>query len=177
MKRLIAALFVVGHMFACGQAEIKGTVKVDRSIINQTDESSQKQGYWEETDPNTKLKEAGAYIDGTKDGAWEYFHSSGVPTKIEHYAEGQLNGALISLTKRGYLRTMYHYTDGVKDGVQYEYHDGARVKKEESYTNGQLEGKYLVYYRTGKKQEEANYVNGQKDGVAKWYFDGNENKV
>ena len=119
-------------------------------------------------DPNVVLAE-GDYKDGQKHGVWiEYDPERQIPSLIQTYYEGQLQGVEIKL-ENGTVKEKTYFHLGEKNGQALVYSTTRRVQEVKSFKYGVLNGVVKKYYMQGELMEEAPYVNGKIDGLAKWY--------
>jgi uncharacterized protein len=101
-------------------------------------------------DSTAKVITEGGYVDGQKDGYWQY--------------------------EIGDMKVGGKYFEGKEDGVWKEYYRDGKLSFEGSYIKGDANGTHRFYYPEGTLQEERNYRLGLKNG--KWrYFDREGNLI
>ena len=119
-------------------------------------------------DPERILAE-GDYKEGKKHGVWiEYDAETLIPTRIQTYYEGQLQGVDIILDNGAVTQKTY-YVNGERQGQSILYHTSRKAQEIKTYKKGELDGVVRKYYPTGTLMEEAPYTDGQIDGLARWY--------
>ena len=104
--------------------------------------------------PDGTIKEAGATIDGKKEGMW-----------LEYY--------------NGHISAQRCYVDDSLSGESIDYNENGEIFIRQTFKNGQEDGNYILYsdFKKGKIGEQGNYKNGHKIGVWEYYLeDGRLNK-
>lgn len=93
---------------------------------------------------NRQIGLKGAYIDGKKDGKWEYWYSSGQNKMLVHYNKGKKIG-----------KWTYWFDNGIR-------------RIDNNYINDNLDGKNYWWYNNGNKKKIALYKNGKFIGKIEW---------
>lgn len=63
-----------------------------------------------------------------------------------------------------------HYANGLLNGVKKEFWPGSRLKREVGYKNGVFDGAFITYDTTGTILQEIHYKEGKKVGESKMYY-------
>jgi len=97
---------------------------------------------------NSQIGLKGAYIDGKKDGKWEYWYSNGQNKMLVYYNKGKKVG-----------KWLYWYDNGIK-------------RIDNNYVNDRLNDKNYWWYKNGSKKKVALYNNGKFIGKVEWNKNG-----
>jgi antitoxin component YwqK of YwqJK toxin-antitoxin module len=117
----------------------------EEKIKDGPSEEEIKDGPFEEFYPNERLKLRGFYLNGKRDGDWEFF---------DEYEGGD-------------LLVTGKYKDGIKEGIWKEYHRSDKgLHFQESYMDGKiLDGSWESYHYNGKIKSKGYYYKGKKHGL------------
>ncbi|MFM7023035.1 MAG: toxin-antitoxin system YwqK family antitoxin [Flavobacteriales bacterium] len=110
--------------------------------------------------PNMKVKSAGAYVNGKKEGMHKFFDEQGNVTATKIYKDDlEVGSGIIS-------------SSGVKNGEWKEYYDDHQLKVSGHFKYDVKVGKWIYYYSNGKVEQQGEYNSkGLPDGEWKWYYD------
>lgn len=123
--------------------------------------------------PKGKLVSEGKMKGKERIGEWIYYqkNSKEIMTR-ENYANGKLNGKMVTYYPNGKITEEIEYKNGIKEGKNDYYSpDGILIKKL-IYRDGELHGPVLYYDANGNMLIEGNYKEGKKNGLWKYYKDG-----
>lgn len=120
-----------------------------------------------------KLVSEGQMKDKDRLGEWLYFHenSKQVMTR-ENYANGKLEGKVVTYYPTGKITEEMNYKNGLKQGENNYYSPEGVLLKKLIYNNDQLHGKALHFDAYGNVVIEGFYKNDKKHGLWKYYKDG-----
>ncbi len=109
--------------------------------------------------PNMKVKSAGVFKDGKKEGVHKFFDEHGNVTATKIYKDDvEIGTGIIS-------------NSGKKDGDWKEYYDNHQLKVNGKFNNDVKIGKWIFYYDNGQVQQSGEYNNkGLPTGEWKWYY-------
>lgn len=141
---------------------------------NVIDNQGLKQGVWEKTYPDGKLKYTGTFKDDKPVGVFKYY-----------YPEGKIKTELAYRAEKGKAMATHYYQTGVKqseglyknqerDSIWLIYAENGKLIAKESYRNGKKEGLSISYFDDGKPSLKANFKNGLKDGPYSTYFENGQ---
>ncbi len=145
--------------------------------------------------PEGQMTSEGLFVDGKRDGVWQYYNFYGGLETVESYNKDALDGLTVhyyfdgkikdSVTysddsKTGYYASYYHhggmevqgwYVDGYKQG-DWDYYDSkGRLIKRDFFVNGALHGHSDFFEVNGKLSEQHFYRYGYLDKM--YDFDTN----
>ncbi|NSW45492.1 MAG: carboxypeptidase-like regulatory domain-containing protein [Bacteroidales bacterium] len=104
-------------------------------------------GYYE----NGQKGLRGAYVNGVRDGVWEYWYSNGQKKVEGKYKKGLKDGQWLYWYPSGQLRIKAFYKDNEMDGTNIWYHENGQKKKEAVFRNG-------VYIEKTEWDEKGNVI-------------------
>jgi antitoxin component YwqK of YwqJK toxin-antitoxin module len=119
--------------------------------------------------PTGSKKVVGAYVDGEKDGKWDYFDFYGNLESTVIYKKGIQTDSVVEFHENGQMSKKYYVKDGETNGLYLEYNKFGDLTWEAVYTDGEQDGQYFTYYNNGRVEEEGFFVKGQKFGLIKEY--------
>lgn len=102
-------------------------------------------GYYE----NGQKGLRGSYVNGIKDGLWEYWYSNG-----QKKVEGR-------------------YNMGKKEGQWNYYYPSGKIRIKSNYKNNEMDGINIWYYENGQKKKEALFREGVYIEKTEWDEKGN----
>ncbi|MBF0576863.1 toxin-antitoxin system YwqK family antitoxin [Dysgonomonas sp. GY617] len=165
-----------------GKAEGKSIMNITGNNINYLQTAFYKNGLREgefsEVYDNGTIKEKGSYLNGQKNGLWEYNKTDGTKKLTEGYKDGELIKK-ITYYPSGNIETERNYLKGKENGVIKKYTAEGAIKSEHNYVNGKQIGKQITYFTSSNG---GNYIEtynnndkGQKDGEYAEIFRDNKN--
>jgi len=104
-------------------------------------------GYYENGQKGLK----GAYVNGVRDGIWEYWYSNGQKKVEGKYKKGLKDGQWLYWYPSGQLRIKAFYKDNEMDGTNIWYYENGQKKKEAVFRNG-------VYLEKTEWDEKGNVI-------------------
>ena len=109
--------------------------------------------------PNMKVKSAGTYIQGKKEGVHKIFDEQGNVTATKIYKNDiEIGAGIIS-------------NSGKKDGDWKEYYENSQLKVSGRFKNDVKTGKWIYYYSNGQMEQAGEYTSkGLPTGEWKWYY-------
>ncbi|HET9055961.1 MAG TPA: tetratricopeptide repeat protein [Chitinophagaceae bacterium] len=173
--------------FSNGELSSKGSLSTDgqNSI-----------GDWEYFFASGNIRSRGSYDNsGKRKGKWVFYNFNGTINAIENYAEGELEGEVISYFKNGNTsssgiyksgketgkHTLFYYAGGLKaeeffkegklNGVRKLYFPSGNIQTIENYKEDSLDGKYENFFKNGQLESELTYINGKAEGKTKGYHE------
>lgn len=122
------------------------------------------------TNDKGTIIEKGMLLDGVRHGSWTYYDptKNGVPELIQHYIDGQLYGAAISIDPSGKAYDIKNYADSLLYGDQIKLKSGW-VGETTPYAHGQKEGIFRSYFANGQIQQEVPYHKDRIHGQLKYF--------
>lgn len=94
----------------------------------------------------------GAYVNGVKNGTWEFWFSNNQKKVEGNYDMGKKTGKWSYWYPNGQLRIVANYVDDEMDGKNYWYFENGQIKKEALFRNG-------VYLEKTEWDEKGNIIN------------------
>lgn len=104
-------------------------------------------GYYE----NGQKGLRGSYVNGVRDGLWEYWYSNGQKKVEGKYIMGKKNGQWLYWYSSGQLRIKANYLNNEMDGINIWYYENGQKKKEAKFRNG-------VYLEKTEWDEKGNVI-------------------
>jgi antitoxin component YwqK of YwqJK toxin-antitoxin module len=128
---------------------------------------------------DNKLFSKGGYVNGMKQGSYEYFHPNGKRKALEIYSRDTLLSEK-RWHENGNPGMEATYKKGELHGTLTQYFENGQIMLKQEYVNGVKEGKYVSYYSNGKLCNEGSYADGKPKGEMKYYkndgsFSGTKN--
>ena len=124
------------------------------------------QGYLYSND--TIIAEGIILNDGTYDGDWKYFYTSGEVQSEGKYEEGKKNGLWTYFYKNGKIQQKGKYINGIYEGQWTWYYENGAIRAQEFYRKGKLEGTIVEYDEQGNELTKGEYYAGLKEGT--WFY-------
>ncbi len=78
----------------------------------------------------------GQFIDGKRDGQWDYWYSDGQQKLSVEYKKGTKSGDWLFWFPNGQMKSKTHYTDGKLTGMNYWWYENGQMQKEALFENG-----------------------------------------
>jgi len=181
---IIAALT---FMLSCGPATEPRETWYDaketqlREIFNVSKEPPYlKEGNYKKYSRDGRLLENFNFKNGKKDGECiKYFSDTEkeeMPSEVENYIAGRLNGEYISYYKNGNMKENGEFEDDTINGRFKEYFENGTLSRDYFVEKGLLNGLFKKYYENGNLELKFMTRDNKKDGEYIEY-DENENKI
>ncbi len=114
-----------------------------------------------EYNENSEMVAQGTYLDGFRDGLWNY--KVGDHTEIGNYVEGERQGLWNHYyADTDQLQFQGYFIDGLADGKHSFYWPNGRVRLEGKYIMGARTGDWIYYNELGEIQLYITYENGRE---------------
>lgn len=114
-----------------------------------------------------------SYVDGRREGVWEWRWPDGAKRERREYKSGLLHGKVESWYAGGQPQVVEEYADGRPQGEWRRWYSGGQPAAEEHYENGTLHGRLTHWHENGQKAAEAVFVAGSSVGpVVRWHTNG-----
>lgn len=104
-------------------------------------------GYYENGQKGLK----GSYINGLREGYWEYWYSNGQKKVEGSYKNGKKEGKWVYYYPSGKIRIIANYKENEMDGTNIWYYENGQKKKEAVFRNG-------VYLEKTEWDEKGNVI-------------------
>ena len=118
-----------------------------------------REGFWEFYYKNGRLASEGNYIDGKREGLWEFYHDKGI--KILKSKGNYIDGKREGLWELSHYQTVFNTNDFVSREVL--------ESSKGNYKDGKQEGLWELY-RDGILKSKGNYKDGKKEGFWEFYY-------
>jgi antitoxin component YwqK of YwqJK toxin-antitoxin module len=125
--------------------------------------------YYEISDQQGMLHEAGNLFKGKKEGVWRTYNDHDGLSSLIEYRDGIINGIRIDFDESSNVSVDANMRNGKLVGKRTEFRYGTVKKSVENYKDGVLDGNKKVFYEGGTLQEDGNYKQGKRDGLITWY--------
>ncbi|MFT5777646.1 MAG: antitoxin component YwqK of YwqJK toxin-antitoxin module [Crocinitomicaceae bacterium] len=122
---------------------------------------------WTCENPDGKLKEVTPIKNGT--AKIEATFRNGKKSRSFEMVNGTFEGKYEEYYSTGQLHDTQTYINGEKEGEYKAYHINGKLKKQQSYLMGTSHGKTKIYHENGQLMEEVEYLNGEQVGDSKKY--------
>lgn len=139
--------------------------------LNETDAQGRKQGQWQKTDENGKLKYKGQFKDNKPEGRFEYFYPSGKTKAVTNYFDSGKLARTEVFNENGTIKARGKYIQEKKDSIWLFYNDSGKLLRSETYINNLLNGTAKTYYSKGNICETTQWTDSIKNGEWKQYFE------
>lgn len=126
-------------------------------------------GRWRFFAEDGTLESEGDYMNGKKNGVWEYKYPSGKTSARGKFENDDAVGKWEYYFEDGTTSTTGEFVGGKKDGYWASFNNNGSVKSEITYTEGS--GQYREFYPDGKLKLKGNVENGMNQGLWEYYFD------
>ena len=142
-----------------------GQLKAKGSFID-----GKRDGFWEFRKEWGMLEEKGNYIDGNRDGLWEGYHTDGGLRTTVSYIDGKREGPWESTWNNGSLRQKGNYINGEKDGLWEYYLGEGKFDEKGNYIDGKKDGVWEAWHENGQLKSRGNYTGGRENGPWEFYY-------
>jgi uncharacterized protein len=148
-------------------------------------------GKWLYYHPNGERSAEGSFEkDDNKTGIWKYFSGTGIISKVENYANGEMTlyhtdgvkhqhfftkndlieGEAEIFYPCGLIQKKFNYKQDQRDGAATTYFPDGKLESKFAYKAGKLDGEYVNYYANGKVLNKLNYKDDKAAGTFTGYF-------
>jgi antitoxin component YwqK of YwqJK toxin-antitoxin module len=143
-------------------------------LENEKVKDGPKDGPFEDFYPNERLKSRGFYLNGKRDGDWEFFDKySGDLLVTGNYKDGIKEGIWKEYLGDNRLHFQESYMDGkILDGSWESYHYNGKIKSKGQYYKGKKHGLWESFYENGTLKISGSFKNGSRDGFFQRYNNG-----
>jgi antitoxin component YwqK of YwqJK toxin-antitoxin module len=114
------------------------------------------------------------YVNGEKEGAFNYFFPSGAIGTEGKYAANYLEGELKSYYEDGKQYGIRHYKHGLRVGKHTYVFPNGKLEAELNFVKDTLNGLYQVNYENGNTKEIFTYSMGMATGNYKYYYENGQ---
>ncbi len=115
----------------------------------------------------------GKYVNGLRQGKWEWRGSDGEPDSVITFQMGMLSGKKIIFNNQGTKILSEEYLNNRKNGKSIQYNDSGKKLLIAEYIKNNPNGQWTWFYNNGKKSRIIHYTNGIKNGpVSIWTREG-----
>lgn len=83
----------------------------------------------------------GQFINGKRDGQWNYWYSDGQQKLSVEYTQGTKSGDWLFWFPNGQMKSKTHYFNGKLNGINYWWYDNGQMQKEALFENGIFKNK------------------------------------
>lgn len=113
-------------------------------------------------------KSNGFYEKGSKNGIWTYYYENGKKQQTGKYKNEIPSGEWKWYYENGVLRRIEYYRKGKLEGTQIEYNEQGSEISNGEYYNDLREGSW--FYNVGDYKEIGEFTLGYKTGIWKYYY-------
>lgn len=121
-----------------------------------------------------KIKDFGHFKSSVRVGEWRDWDESGNLTRVQHFADNELDGTQLVFYGDGKVEIEEFYKNGLRDSLITRYHSNGQIKSRIEYKNGDFipNNPHQEFHPNGKVSGIGNLEEGRKSG--KWtYFHEN----
>ncbi len=130
-------------------------------------------GHWRFFAEDGTLESEGGYVNGKKNGQWEYKYPSGKTSASGVFENDEAVGKWNYFFEDGTTSTTGEFVGGKKDGYWASFNNNGSVKSEITFNEGS--GEYREFYPDGKLKVKGVVENGMNQG--KWEYFFNDGKL
>ncbi len=116
-----------------------------------------------------KLQRAGRYVNGLREGKWNYYSREGFLTSTINFSKDDRNDSAIFYYANGHVKDIEIYDHGALNGFCISYYKNGSVKSEGWFVNGKHQQRLNEYFTDHTLQFDTYYVNGKRRGEQKEY--------
>jgi antitoxin component YwqK of YwqJK toxin-antitoxin module len=127
-----------------------------------------KTGPFSEYTAGGALSVGGEFLEGKKNGTWEFFSVDRKLEKMVSYTKDSLDGEYIVFFADGDTMTRGYYSNGNKTGKWFWKNDDQKMDMEGSFDNNLQDGAWTYYFSSGELSYKANFSKGKKQGA--WHY-------
>lgn len=140
-----------------------GTLESEGDYVN-----GKKNGKWEYKYPSGKISASGSFENDDPVGKWNYFFEDGTTSSTGEFVGGKKDGYWAAFNNNGSVRSEITYKDG--DGEYREYYSDGKLKVKGPVVDGQNHGKWEYYFNDGKLEGRCTFDKGK--GIYYGYYPG-----
>lgn len=145
--------------------------------MNQRDAEGRRQGQWQGTHPNGRLRYTGQFVDDKPVGMFRHFNPDGsARLQLVHEANNDTVKAVF-FHRNGRNLGTGQFLNQQRTGLWTYFSEGGAKVSENSYVNGQIHGLHTVFYPSGAITETVEYDMGKKNGLWKKYFESGQLRI
>ncbi|MBW1879371.1 MAG: hypothetical protein JRJ84_13490 [Deltaproteobacteria bacterium] len=108
------------------------------------------------------LLATGSWFGGEKQGEWTWYYPNGQFSRVEHWAEGALDGAYVEYAPYGGTSIEGGYAAGEPDGTWTWFREDGTLERTGGYIDGQKHGEWFEYDPQGKPLTRRLFRNGRQ---------------
>lgn len=139
--------------------------------VNQRDETGLRQGPWQGTHPNGRVRYTGQFVDNKPIGTFKHFNPDG-SARLNLYHELHNDTVkAVFFHRNGQNLATGQFLHQKRTGLWTYYSQSGQKLSENSYLNGQMHGAFLIFFPSGAISERIDYVEGRKEGMWNQYFE------
>ncbi len=136
----------------------------DPRTSGETQGDTRRDGPFEERDGDGVLRQAGAYLDGLRQGRWVAHHRNGQPRSAGAYERGLREGPWEWWYPNGQLQKRGAYRSGSAEGLWEEWFRDGTPRRAGSFEAGAAQGPWREWFADGKLASEGRFEDGQFEG-------------
>lgn len=129
-----------------------------------------KTGPFEERTANGVLSVGGAFLNGKKDGVWEFYRFDGMLEKRVGYKADSLHGVYLVMQNDKDTMTFGSYHNGLKTGYWKWFTQDGQVDMEGYFKNGKQDSTWHYYFPNGQLSYLANFNQDLRTGNWIYYY-------
>jgi len=133
-----------------------------------------KNGPFQERTANGVLSVAGNFLNGKKDGEWDFYHIDGVQDKKLGYKNDSLHGVYEVYYRDGTVNTKGAYNNGKKTGFWEWRTEKGILEMSGSFLEDQQDGHWIYNYPSGQLSYNAYFEKGKRSGEWSYFYEGGE---
>jgi len=119
--------------------------------------------------PNNKKLREGLMNAGKEVGRWNFFNNSEVLVQQVDYANGVVDGLIITYFSNGRRETECQYTQTIKQGYSYSWHDNGFPKEFGWFKNDKKDSVWITWDAYGDKKSELMYFDSISSGMINYW--------
>ena len=110
---------------------------------------------------NGEVSSTANFVDGSYEGAAEYFSETGILTRRYYFEDNELSGPYAYFYKDGSISSQFNYKVGKLNGPTYSNYETGELAVEGFYADDERTGKWFYYNRKGRIVSSDIYEKGQ----------------
>lgn len=121
------------------------------------------------------IQSVGKFVDGTKNGLWEFYAVEEGTFKKYHiadvtYRNGKRNGPIIYYYSSGEKAAEGMYENDMQQGIMTVYFKTGERNRVYGQKNDKIQGTLIFFYITGEKKKTINFDRGIRNGESTGYY-------